>query len=126
MLLIAIAFSACRSEKTVYVPIESVRIDSIYTVKVSRDTLMQRDSIYVYEKGDTLRIERWHTRYQSIIKVDTLYINRTDTISVPYPVEKQLSRWQQIKQDTGGAALLLLALCIIAAAVLWLLKKYRR
>ncbi len=28
----------------------------------------------------------------------------TDSVQVPYPVEKQLSRWQQMKIELGGWA----------------------
>lgn len=44
---------------------------------------------------------------------------------VPYPVERELSRREQIKMDFGGFALgaLLVGVCI---AVLWLMKKFRK
>ena len=56
---------------------------------------------------------------------DTCYIERTDTIRQPYPVEKQLSRWEQTKMDFGGFALggIAVVLCI---AVVWLIRKFRR
>lgn len=44
---------------------------------------------------------------------------------VPYPVERELSRWEQAKMNFGGFALgaLLLGVCI---AVVWLMKKFRK
>lgn len=59
--------------------IESVKIDHI------RDTLIQRDSVYHYIKGDTIVIERWHHTQgtTTTTRVDTLHIYD----SVPYPVE---------------------------------------
>ena len=35
-----------------------------------------------------------------------------DTIQVPYPVEKKLSKWQQAKVDWGGWALLIVVVLI--------------
>lgn len=95
--------------------IESVKIDHI------RDTLIQRDSIYHYIKGDTTIIERWHhTQGQSIVtRVDTLHIYD----SVPYPVTttqiKEVTKveevnvlrlWQKLLMGIGGIALVVLAL----------------
>lgn len=44
---------------------------------------------------------------------------------VPYPVERELSRWEQVKMDFGGFALgaLLVGVCI---AVVWLIKTFRK
>lgn len=99
--------------------IESVKIDHI------RDTLIQRDSVYYFVKGDTTIIERWHhVQGNSIItKVDTLHIYD----SVPYPVEvtkvkevtkieevkKPLSWWQKTLQIAGGVALLAIAFGLV-------------
>ena len=51
--------------------IESVKIDHI------RDTLIQRDSVYHYIKGDTVVIERWHHIQGNTVisKVDTLHVS---------------------------------------------------
>ena len=59
--------------------VESVKIDHV------RDTLIQRDSVYYYVKGDTTIIEKWHhTQGNTIVtRVDTLHVYD----SVPYPVE---------------------------------------
>lgn len=54
------------------------------------------------------------TSKQQEAHTDTII--KTDSIRVPYPVEKSLSRWQQIKLDIGEYVLVLLAL--LAALVL--------
>ena len=46
------------------------------------------DSIHVTDKGDTVRIEKWHTKYVESIRHDTVYKARTDSVPVPYPVTK--------------------------------------
>lgn len=44
---------------------------------------------------------------------------------VPYPVERELSRWEAIKMDFGGVALGAVA-AVICVAVVWLVKKFRK
>jgi hypothetical protein len=124
--LLTLVLSACRSSvQTQYIPVESVRIDSIYIRSVARDTLLQRDSIYVLERGDTLRIERWHTLYKTRLLTDTLYIERNDTVRQVVQVQKQLSKWQRT-QITLGKIMIVLLFCALCAAVLWLIKRFRK
>jgi hypothetical protein len=56
---------------------------------------------------------------QSEHRIDTLL--RTDTIKVPYPVEKKLTKWQQVKIDYGGEAIILAIVVIFI--VIWLIFK---
>lgn len=121
--LIAIALCSCRSVK--YVPVETVRTDSIYMNKVQRDSIYRLDSIYIREKGDTVWMEKYKYIYRDRIVHDTMYINRTDSIRVPYPVEKKLTRWQQMKLELGGWAF---GIIITAALVIvgWIVYKSRK
>lgn len=100
--------------------VESVKIDHV------RDTLIQRDSVYYFVKGDTTIIERWHHTQgvTNIYKVDTLHVYD----SVPYPVEvvrekvvtkieeveRQLTWWQKTKMGLG---LCLLAILVLGAVL---------
>jgi hypothetical protein len=61
-----------------------------------------------------------------------LFINRTDTVlktdsvPVPFPVEKRLTRWQSIKMEFGGWALgviIVFALVIVGRMIYRLRKK---
>lgn len=47
---------------------------------------------------------------------------KSDSIQVPYPIEKPFTRWQQTKMDFGGMAMggVGIALCL---AVVWLIKR---
>lgn len=96
-ILLTSAICSCRSVR--YVPVETVRSDTLY---VNR---LHRDSIFVREKGDTVEVvltlfvDRWHDR------TDTLRAVSTDNIRVPYPVEKELTRWEKTKLDIGGIAI---------------------
>lgn len=100
LLTSAIWFSSCRSIR--HIPIETVKHDSIYISKILHDSIYQRDSIYVDRKGDTVLIykDRYLYKYKNLI--DTMYINRIDSIQIPYSVEKQLTKWQSVKMELGG------------------------
>lgn len=102
-LMSGIWLSSCRSPQ--YVPVESVKHDSIYISKIQHDSIYQRDSIYVDRKGDTVLIykDRYLYKYKNLI--DTMYINRIDSIQVPFPVERELSWWESVKQEIGGIAI---------------------
>ena len=94
---------SCRTVK--YVPVETVKVDTTYINKLQRDSIYLLDSVYVKEKGDTVLIEKYKYLYRDKLVRDTLYMAKTDSIQVPYPVEKELTRWQQMKQELGGWAL---------------------
>lgn len=100
-LMSGIWFASCRTQ---YVPVETVRTEYKTRDSIRVDSIYNQDSIYVLVKGDTI----YQYRYKYLYKYQ--YLNRTDTVikvdsvQVPYPVEKQLSRWQSIKMDLGGWA----------------------
>ena len=114
---VLIGLGACRSVR--YIPIESVRHDSVVTILHHRDSIYQYDSVYIKEKADTLLIERWHTRWRDRVSHDTMYISKTDTIRVPVPVERKLSKAERTyitigKWSVGAVAgLVLAAICFI-------------
>lgn len=128
--LCAALLCACGScTRTVYTPVESttVRTDTLYRAVVRVDTVLQRDSVTVMQRGDTVMVTRFRDRYRVKLHTDTVREVSVDSVrvAVPYPVERELTRWEQVKMDFGGMALggLVIALC---AAVAWLIKKYRR
>lgn len=128
--LCAALLCACGScTRTVYTPVESttVRTDTLYRAVVRVDTILQRDSVAVMQRGDTVMVTRYRDRYRVKLHTDTVREVSVDSVrvAVPYPVERELTRWEQAKMDFGGMALggLVIALC---AAVAWLIKKYRR
>lgn len=102
LILALIAFS-CRSIQ--YVPVETVKTETEYVDRWRRDSVHVRDSVFVLVKGDTVYIDKYKTIYKDRIFRDTTYIERIDTTSIPYPVEKQLTRWQSVKMEAGGFAL---------------------
>lgn len=128
-LFICLLVLASGCSRKVYVPVESVvsRTDTIYSAKVRVDSVIMRDSVAVFQKGDTVLITKYRDRYRVKELTDTVYHSAIDSvkISVPYPVERELSRWERTKMDFGGMAIgvLVIALCV---AVAWLIKKFRK
>ena len=91
MMIVALAMlSSCTTTRVVTV--EKVKTDTTYITKHQRDSVWLHDSIQVTEKGDTVRIEKWHTKYIEREVHDTLYRAKTDSIPVPYPVEKLVEK----------------------------------
>ena len=104
--------TSCRSVQ--YVPVESVRTEIEYRDRLQRDSIHVHDSIHIRDKGDTVFVNNWHTVYKDKQLRDTIYIENTDSVQVPYSVEKQLSRWQSIKMVVGGWAFgIIIALVLI-------------
>ena len=119
--------------------------EQLHSKERTIDSLMQshKERLVLNDKGDTLRHDTEHTvyRYSSrekelerelLMRDSVIERLRTelssvkaDSIPVPYPVERKLTRWEQTKLDVGGMAIggFAIALCI---AVVWLIKKFRK
>ena len=128
-MLMLLALSLCYGcTKTVYVPVEQhhYHTDSVRVAVERVDTLMQHDSVYIERNGDTTLIVKYRDRCKVREVHDTIAreVVKVDSVSVPYPVEKPLSKWQQAKMDFGGIAF---GGCIalLAFVIVWLVRKFR-
>lgn len=104
------------------------RLDSLFAAILRRDSIYQRDSIFVYRKGDTVTkyVERLRYKLEqrtdtlriNTLRVDTLYAVKADSIRVEVPVyvEKRI-KWYDKGFIWVGR------LCCIAA-ILWALFLY--
>lgn len=112
-----------------YVPVESVSHDSVYISRVERDSIHVHDSIYmeVMSKADTVYQTKYVHKvvYRDALRTDTMVVDRVDTIRLPYPVERQLSKWEKIKLDFGGMFLGLIGIFVLSAVAIWLLRHNR-
>lgn len=114
-LLLCSMLSGCTTTKYVQVPV--VHNDTTIVTKHQRDSIWLHDSTYIKEKGDTVRIEKWHTKYVESIRHDTVYKARTDSVPVPYPVTKYVEKnlsWMQ-KTLIGVGILSIMALIVFIA-----------
>lgn len=145
IILLASAICSCRSVE--YVPVESsftVRdsvnvIDStaIRWIERTVDSVSIRDSVVITqdENGNILKQEYYREteRYKSLEreydellkKYEALKAAKTDTIRAPYPVERELTKWERIKLDTGGIAIGVATVAFLAIVV-WLVLRFRR
>lgn len=125
--LIAATF-LCGCTKTVYVPAQSVsyRADTVRLVTQRTDSVYRLDSVFVLQKGDTVVINRYRERWRNRREVvhDTTVAVRTDTIRVPYPVEKIVEVEKPF--PWWSKLLMLVGILALSIAVAWLALKYRR
>lgn len=120
-LLATFLTTSCKSVE--YVPVETVRTEYVDKVRELHDTLLVNDKETVYVNGDTVMVTRYVDRYKVVHQRDTLCVERCDTISVPYPVERKLSKWEQAKMSAGGFALALIPLLLLAVVIVWKVKR---
>lgn len=126
-LLVCLAFallgwllSGCTTTK--YVPVVEHKTDTLLCYSSIRDSIYMHDSIRVSEKGDTVKIERWHTQYRDRWHHDSIYIARHDTIQQPYPVTEYVER----KRTTFEWLLIIVGIAAIFGGILWLANKIKK
>ena len=123
LIVSVILLTSCTTTKVVEV--ERVKTDTTYITKWQRDSVWLHDSIHVTERGDTVRIERWHTKWRDRLRVDTIYRAKTDSIPVPYwkikEVPAPLSWWQRVRLWLGNVVLL----ALLGVAIYYGVKCYK-
>ena len=110
LLMLLIFLSSCTTTKIVTV--EKVKTDTTYITQHQRDSIWLHDSIHVSEKGDTIRIERWHTKYIEREVHDTLYQSKRDSIPVPYEVIKEVPRQKTLLENIVFCAGIIAFMCV--------------
>lgn len=119
-MLFVCALTGCTTTK--YVEVEKVHHDSIYVTKFQKDSVWLHDSVWVERFGDTVRIDRWHTKYIEKQIHDTTYVAKRDTIPQPYEVikevPKKLNRLQTLLIWSGGLS--------ICAIIIFLVIKFKK
>ena len=90
MVVVLCCISSCTTTK--YVPVVEYHTDTLIQKMTQRDSIYLHDSTIVREKGDTVLIERWHTRYRDREVHDTVYQSRIDSVPAPYPVTEYVER----------------------------------
>lgn len=105
-ILFTISLIGCTSTKYVEVPVDRVKTE--YKDRVSIDTVMSRDSIYIFQKQDTV----FYTKYKYLYKTKELRdtISKQDTVTVVNTVEvlketNKLYNWQKLLMVLGGGAI---------------------
>lgn len=127
--LVLMMLQGCRT-KYVSVP----EYHNVYVNK--HDTLTKHDSIYQKEfvdrfvKGDTVFLTKTQVDYRFRNIYKTLYRDsiKTDSIRIPYPVERKLNKWESLKMEVGGWAISgvsAVVLALIAYIALRVIRRHR-
>jgi hypothetical protein len=125
LILFSLLLSGCKSVQ--YIPVEKVKteyksktdtitkIDSIFSEKET--IIREADSSLIIKLGLKLKaneravlilqkeLEKKISK-ESESKTDTII--KVDSVQIPYPVEKKLTKWEKVKMDMGGFAIGLL------------------
>ena len=94
--VLVLLLSSC--SRSVYVPVETVRVDTFVKTAVRVDSVRLTDSVYVSERtvGDTVYIVKTRTQWRDRLqlRIDTVYRSQTDTLTkvVEVVVEKKAKR----------------------------------
>lgn len=108
LLLFLAILAATSCTRHVYVPVETTKSDTVYLNRVQLDSIYMRDSVFIEKSGDTIREFQYKYIYRFKDRIDTLYISKTDSIQVPYPVEVVKYKTPQWCWWTLGGIVLLL------------------
>lgn len=127
LFIVIVTLLALSCKQMEYIPLKGEdRVNTVYKDRLIRDSIFHRDSIIIYMKGDTVFKTKWRDIYKEVVRRDT--INTTDTIkiSIPYPVEKKLNKWQKLKVDWGGWAIILMFSILIIPSLPKIIRWLRR
>lgn len=119
LFFVFMSLTGCKTVKFVPVP----EYHTFYKTKV--DTVQRLDSVYFHDsvfiaaKGDTVYLTKthWRERFRNVYHAKTDTVMQLDSIRVPYPVEKQLTKWQRWKMDAGGWAMGVVSVLVILFVV---------
>ena len=118
-----VLWALCSCTKTEYITVEKVRTDTTYITKHQRDSVWLHDSTFVKVAGDTVLIERWHTKWQNHTAHDTVYKARVDSVPVPYPVTQYVEK-PRSKFENGLMGVGILSLMALVVFIVWKIKRF--
>lgn len=125
--LTCVALYSCRT-KYVTVPEYHTEYKTVVDSTIKWDSVFIHDSVAVLLKGDTVTKYQLRDKvvYKYLLKqrIDTLI--KTDSIRVPYPVERQLTKWEKVKMDVGGYGLVIIVLVFMVFMLRFLGKLHAR
>ena len=121
--IVIASFSGCKSKQYITVP----EYHTEYIVRTDtfakQDSVYLKDSVFVYQRGDTIYHTKftYRDRYHNIYKVKLDTIIKRDSVSVPYPVERQLTKFEKFQQSLGWLFIVFLitVTAIIFVTVWW-------
>ena len=128
LMIAAVMMVGCKTKERV---VEHYKHDTLTVDRWQRDSiyveLLKHDSVTIREKGDTLLIEKWHTQWRDRWRDrevhDSIYISKTDTVTVVQSAESQpLTKWQKFRIKLANVLLWVVGIGI-AWGILRIVKK---
>ena len=105
LLCLCLCVTGCRTTR--YVPVVARSTDTLVSYSRVRDSVYLHDSTYIRSVGDTVFVDRWHTRWRERVRLDTVYVSKVDSVVKPYVVEKEkaVGRWRWVGALVVGVVL---------------------
>ena len=120
-LLALMIWGLLASCKTKYVSVPEYH--NVYVEKhdtlMTRDSIYQKDSVYMWMQGDTIWKEKFSILYKDRWRDKIVYRDsiKVDSVRVPFPVEKKLSRMERLRMFGGDAGLTIVLITIILGVI---------
>ena len=104
---------------------DTVVRDSLYITQRMIDRVLIRDSVYERHVHDTVYKYKERETVRYLAMRDTLYVERRDSVSVPYPVERELTKLEATRMRLGDILLVIANIGIIYV-VIWMIRRRKR
>lgn len=112
--------SVASCQRGIYSEACGISSDTVLIVNFQHDSIYVHDSIFTETKtqGDTIFVNRisYRDRYKEVLRHDTCYVNRTDTIIKPMPTVVP-HRQASFKEGLVNSAISLGALALVWGAI---------
>lgn len=130
----------CGCKQIEYVPVKEVRTVELLqngmfgangfrgVDESTKVTIHDSVVVVVNQQGEEVSRKEWHEKetdreyrekYEELLSMyESLRSEKTDTIQVPYPVEKKLSKWQQTCVNYGGEAIVMCIVLIVGLVIM--------
>lgn len=126
LLFIFICLLSCKAkEKIVEVPVEipKIKTEIKYIDKLQHDSIYLKDSIFIYQKGDTIFNNKILYQYKYKYLRDTININKIDTIYKPIKITETI-----VKNELNSIqkTLVYIGLFALIFVIIWIYRQFKK